>query len=303
MIETWVLITIGAAFFQNLRTALQRQIAGDVDATGATLARYLFGFPVAIAYMLALAFGLGSGIPEPNFAFFLNCLTGGVAQIIATVLLVASFSLRNFAVATTYSKTEVILTAGTSALVLAEPVGTLAFIGIIVSLAGVIAMSAPSGSSLRHAILHGWRHRAALYGLGAGAMFAISAITFRSASAELDPAFDVTLRAATVLAVTYTLQTFILLPYLALREPGRIRLVVARWRPSSIIGLTATIGSIGWFTAFAMTNAAYVRAVGQVELLFVLATSVFIFREKIARLEILGMVLTLAGIVIVVLAP
>lgn len=302
MIEPWVLITVGAAFMQNLRTALQRQLATSVDATGATLARYVFGFPFAILYLFGLNLGLGWDLPVLNAAFFLNCLIGGVAQIMATILLVASFSLRNFAVATTYSKTEVILTAGASALVLAEPVAGLALVGIVISTAGVVALSAHGTASIKEVVTHGWRQQAALYGLGAGALFAISGVSFRGAAMTLDPAHDVVLRAATVLAVTYTLQALLLSAYLAVRDPGRITSVTRQWRPSLMIGVTAIVGSVGWFTALAMTNAAYVRAVGQIELLFVLATSVLIFREKITRLEGLGMVLTVAGILIVLLA-
>ncbi len=303
MVEPWILITIGAAFFQNLRTALQKKIASSVDATGATLSRYLFGFPFAIAYLFALSEGIGWDLPAVNTAFFINCLIGGAAQIVATILLVTSFKLRNFAVATTYSKTEVILTAGSSALVLAEPVSLLALVGIVISLGGVIALSTHGGATLRFTLTQGWRQPVALYGLGAGAMFAITGICFRGAALALDPSHDVVIRAATVLAVTYTAQTLMLSTYMALREPGRISDVVRGWRVSFPIGVTAVIGSVGWFTALAMTNAAYVRAVGQIELLFVALTSVIIFREHINRFEALGILLTVAGIVIVVLAP
>ena len=45
-------------------------------------------------------------------------------------------------------------------------------------------------------------------------------------------------------------------------------------------------------------NAALVRALGQVELVFTIASSVLIFREKILRLELTGIVLIIAGIII-----
>ena len=60
-----------------------------------------------------------------------------------------------------------------------------------------------------------------------------------------------------------------MLLWLRLREPGEITRVLAaladarRWS-----GVTGMLGSLGWFVAFTLQNAAYVRALGQVELVF-----------------------------------
>ena len=62
------------------------------------------------------------------------------------------------------------------------------------------------------------------------------------------------------------------------------------------------LGSIGWFTAFAMQNAAYVRALGQIELVFTFIATVLFFRERINRTEVLGIALVVAGIMILILS-
>jgi len=51
-----------------------------------------------------------------------------------------------------------------------------------------------------------------------------------------------------------------------------------------------------------MQNAAYVRALGQIELLFTFIATVLFFRERISRTEIMGIALVLAGIVILILS-
>ena len=61
------------------------------------------------------------------------------------------------------------------------------------------------------------------------------------------------------------------------------------------------ITSACWFTAFTLQNAAYVRALGQVELLFTFAASVFVFREKVQRSEVLGMVMIVVAILLILL--
>ena len=65
--------------------------------------------------------------------------------------------------------------------------------------------------------------------------------------------------------------------------------------------MSGAIGSIGWFTAMTLENAAYVRAVGQVELVFTFVASYFFFRERSTALEIAGILLIVAGIVILLL--
>ena len=48
-------------------------------------------------------------------------------------------------------------------------------------------------------------------------------------------------------------------------------------------------------------NAALVRAVGQIELVFTIGASVLIFREKILRLELIGIFLVVVGIIVLLL--
>ena len=58
------------------------------------------------------------------------------------------------------------------------------------------------------------------------------------------------------------------------------------------------LGSAGWFTAMTLENAAHVRALGQVELVFTFIASWFFFRERSTGLEIGGVLLIVAGILI-----
>ena len=50
------------------------------------------------------------------------------------------------------------------------------------------------------------------------------------------------------------------------------------------------------FRSFALQNASYVRAVGQIEAVFTLAISWLYFREKITALELAGIAVTVAGV-------
>jgi drug/metabolite transporter (DMT)-like permease len=45
-------------------------------------------------------------------------------------------------------------------------------------------------------------------------------------------------------------------------------------------------------------NAAYVRALGQIELVFTFASSYFLFKEKTGRLEFIGIMLVIGGLLL-----
>ena len=78
--------------------------------------------------------------------------------------------------------------------------------------------------------------------------------------------------------------------------------MVAAWRRTIWVGVTGVGGSAGWFAAFALQNAAYVRAFGQIEMVFTLLASVWFFGERLHRREGAGIALVVASLVALVLA-
>ena len=305
MIELWIPITIFAAFCQNLRSAVQKHLKGVLSNTGATFSRFGYGFPVVFAYVLALHYGAGLAWPEPNLRFVIFGLIGGAAQIAATFLLVWLFSFRDFAVGTTYSKTETVQAALFGLVILGDGVGLAGSIGIFVSLIGVMLLStAKSGLEWRKLLLS-WTERTALIGVLSGTLFGVAAVTFRAASLSLDGGAggegpDFLMRAGFTLVCVIPAQTIAMAVWMGWREPGQLLAVLRSWRWASIAGLAGAVSSIGWFTAMTIQNAAYVRALGQIELLFTFAAGVLIFKERSSRLEVMGIFLVTAGILILV---
>ena len=80
-----------------------------------------------------------------------------------------------------------------------------------------------------------------------------------------------------------------------------VRATLRLWRPSLFAGFMGAAASAGWFTAFAIEPAAHVRTLGLVELLFAYVVSRRIFREKLTTLELSGIALLTAGLVVVTL--
>lgn len=66
----------------------------------------------------------------------------------------------------------------------------------------------------------------------------------------------------------------------------------------ALVGISGVAASMGWFTAMTIQNVAYVRALGQIELIFTFVASYFFFHERINRTEVVGVILIAACIVI-----
>ena len=62
------------------------------------------------------------------------------------------------------------------------------------------------------------------------------------------------------------------------------------------------VGSFCWFSAFTLQQAAYVNAVGQIELAFSILASMLIFSERISAREWIGIALILSSNVTIILA-
>lgn len=300
MVELWIPVTLAAAFLQNLRSALQRHLKGRLSNAGAAYVRFFYAWPLALAYLWGLHVFGGLPLPEANALFYLYCLLGGVAQILFTAFLLWLFSFRNFAVGTTFSKLEVVQVAILGALLLGDRLSAAAVAAIVVSALGVVALSIGQTRIGLRAMLAGLWSRPTLIGLTSAVFLGASVVFFRGASLALEHP-NVAMSAAFTLAVSLLIQTSLMGVYLRWREPGEFTRVLRNWRWAGAVGFTGVLGSIGWFSAFTMQNAAYVRALGQVELVFTFLASTLVFRERVDWRESLGIALVILGIVLLLL--
>ncbi|WP_406648925.1 DMT family transporter [Aliisedimentitalea scapharcae] len=295
----WIPVAIAAASFQTVRFMLQKVLStATLSPVGATFSRFAYSMPLILLGLAGYLVVSGRELPTLNATFWMFAAIGGTAQILATVCVVALFKQRNFAVGITFKKTEVIQTAIVGLLVLGDQVSLWGTVAILIGLVAVLVLSkAPDSTGAW------WRHltnRAAQLGLGSGVLFAFSAVSYRGASLELgmlEPAF----RAAVTLAAVVSLQAGSMALWLSWRDRPQLRAVWASRRVGLWVGLTSMGGSFCWFLAFTLQNAAYVKALGQVELILSLLASVLFFREKISAREMLGMALLGVSILALVL--
>ncbi|WP_107497156.1 DMT family transporter [Thalassobius sp. I31.1] len=298
--QAWIWISIAAAFSQNLRFMLQKHLKSTSFSTaGATFSRFIYSAPLVCVLIFLYARISDQALPSIPSVFWPYALIGGLSQILATMCVVALFAERNFAVGITFKKTEVVQTALVGFIVLGEAVTTPGLIAIGIGFWGVILLSDPPKGKVTH-----WSqrlfNRASALGLGSGVLFAFSAVGYRGASRSLG-LDDVVLSAGTTLAIVASYQAVIMAVWLAWRERGEITKVLRHWRVAGLVGITSMIGSFCWFAAFTLQNAAYVKAVGQIELLFSFITGLVVFKEKTSGRELAAMGLITASILLLIL--
>jgi drug/metabolite transporter (DMT)-like permease len=291
----WAAFTIVAAASQTARNAMQRELIVTLGTLGATLVRFLYGFPFALVLLAGVVVSTGMPLPHPSLAFWPWVLAGTVTQILATALMLAAMGERSFVVAIAYIKTEPVQVAVFGFLVLGDALTFPMVIAIVVATAGVIVMSfKPRGGAKADAL-------PTLLGLGSGAMFALSAVTYRGAILSLEGTSFVMAATFTV-AIGLALTAGLLSIYLALRNPAVLIATIRAWRPSLFAGLMGAVASECWFLAFALATAASVRTLGLVEVLFAQAISSFVFKQTPSRREAAGIVLVVVGVALLIWA-
>jgi len=293
----WIPITLVAALVQAVRTAMQKHLTGGMGVQAATLVRFLFGLPFAAAYLFALMTVNGYQLPQLHATFLASCAAAAAAQIMATALLIHLFSLRNFAVGTSYSRTEAFLTGLIGAAFFAEVIDAAGWVAIGVSVAGVLVMTWGGRRLGGISAVAVFTDRSMAIGLASGCGFALASLFIRQASLSLGHD-DWLFTAALTLVTIILIQTATLGSYLLVRRPGEFLAIARQWRACILVGLTSMLGSAGWFTAMTIERAAYVKAVGQIEFVFTLLASIYVFRERSSGLELAGMLMVVAGIVV-----
>ena len=278
--DIWIYFTLLAALMQAIRTAGQKKLSGHLNAMATTGVRYLYALPFAWLYLWWMLDYRQLEMPILNDMFFQYALIACIAQIIGTACLVIAFKYRNFAVV--------------GAALFSASLTFLGWFSVIIGVVGVLLVSKVKFTF--NDIVH---NPGAGFGLAAGLGLAITTLLIRQSSLALET--DLLLSAAVTLVFMITVQSLISIIYVYFQDKTQLILMVKYWRICLFVGVTSVLGSIGWFTAASFQNAAYVKALGQVEFFITLFITYRIFKEKISLREFLGMILIIASVVILLL--
>jgi drug/metabolite transporter (DMT)-like permease len=293
-LDLWVYFTLLAALMQAIRTAGQKQLSGHLNAMATTGVRYIYALPFACLYLFFITEHRDVVVPELNEQFLKYGLIACVMQIIGTFCLVAAFKYRNFAVATSLAKTEAIQVAVVGALVFSAYLSPLGWLSVFIGVLGVLIVS-----KVKFTFTDVFQNPGAGFGLASGLALAVTTLLIRESSLALNT--DLLVSAAVTLVFMIAVQSVISIIYVWIQDKRQLTLMFKHWRLCLFVGITSVVGSIGWFTASSLQNAAYVKALGQIEIFITLLLTYRIFKERISRMEYLGMFLILASVIILLL--
>lgn len=289
----WIFITLFAAGCQSVRTAYQNTLAREAGFLHATMARSLYGLPLVSVYLVICwsLFGWVSMGNPPRF--FIAASVCAVAQIMATYFMLRAFQSGSFAMGTLLAKTEAVLAAliGLPLLHYTLTIGSWA--GIFLGVLGAVVMSV-KWKNIRQA----HKDISLLLGLASGLCFAITSVTASMASHALSGSLVTS--AGVTLWYVLALQSIILCGIQMYKSKNLLAPFKHEFALSCKVGVLSSLGSIGWFTGFALVNPALVKTLGQIEIIGTLYYSKVRFAEKMTKQQWVGGAMILMSVVLVV---
>lgn len=286
----WIFLTLLAVVMQTFRNGLQSQLSAHVNTLGVTLSRFIFATPIAVMYLILVNTFIPQSTPTFSTSFYLFVVLAALMQILATSLMVVLFKQRNFAIGAGLAKSEAIVAAILGTLFFGSFLSPLGWLGIIV---GAVAVFVLSGMGSKTTL----NLKTVMIGLACGGSFALTSLFVREASLALNLFFPHA--AAWVLCWVLALQTLLLSAFIYLKQPHVIQQLLQHKKTVLLVSFTSCIGSIGWFSAMSLQHVAYVKTLGQVEVLSTILLSIFWLKQKVKWNEVLGLVLISIAAVLV----
>lgn len=291
MFPIWPFLVVASGGLQVVRNAAQRGLTAQLGVMGATYVRFAYGLPFALLWlggMLAVRGPTGA----PSAVFFAWILFAAAIQALATACLVLSMRSRAFAVATAFTKSEVLCTAAFGILLIHDVITPGDWIGATLGTIGIFLMA--------HVSVDRAALKAAASGVLAGVLFALSSVAVRGAS--LTWGGDLWVASAIALSFNLLAQTIGGGVLMAFAAPDKLKVMAREWRACLAPGAAGGMASAFIFVAFAIgPSAGAVKAVQLVDMILAFAVSHRLFRERVRLIEVLGMALILAGALAVVL--
>ena len=294
----WLIITFFGAFFQNLRSTLQKKLNKDLSTIASTYVRFVFALPFATLLFFSYFRNfevINIVLSQLNFIYYV--VLASIFQIIFTFVLLYLFKFSNFVVGTALSKTEVIQVAIFEYIILKDKLNIFGIIGIIVATVGVIIISVKD----LKLFFSNFFSRTTLVGLTTGLFLGLSVVYFRAAALALENFSSNFEKAISTLFFGLIIQTLIITIYLIFFERSEFKKLYNNKFECCLAGFAGFMATMSWFYAFTLVQASFVRALGQIEIFFSYLSSKYLFKEKITLSEIIGIIIFVTGVLLMLL--
>lgn len=285
----WIYLSLLAGTLQTIRNATSKSLVTRLRPNGVTLVRFGYALPFTVLYIFVLL-ALGFRAGELNALVFVFAFLTALFQMIGNFLLVSLFQYKNFAVAVNFSRTDLAFATILGVLFFGQFVSVWGLAAIVITLVATFYANGYDGR---------FDAKTVAAGLSSGFAFATSSFTVRYTNTSYVGG-DLFLNTGISLFLVLLIQTIILVSYHCIWEREQLKIILRNRRTDLIVGTSSAMGSICWFLALSLSHVAYVRTVGQIEVVWTLLASHLFFNERLKYNEWIGIILTVVGILILI---
>jgi len=290
---SWVIFTILATILQSFRNLEQKSLNKRLDALTVSWSRFIIPLPFAIIVVILTFYQF-----DNKFIFY--CFVAGLFQIAGNVFLLQTFKARNFSIGIAFYKTEVLQSYLIGLLFFNTLISTSDLISILVATIGVILISGNFTAGYKN-LAKSFYNQSSLYGLLTGLSFSISAFNLKFASDKLyNLQYSPIKTALIVLMWIICFQNifFVIVKFCQRTLIRDFKSIISLENKYTFLktSILSFCGSFCWFIAFGLGEVVYVKAVGQIEIVIAILISFLLLKEKLKKIEIIGITLTSSGI-------
>ena len=285
---SWVAITVIASLSQTLRSVFQKNLIEDVGVLASAYSRFVFALPfVALLSVLFLGAQEIFLLKTISLKAWFFLIAASICQILFTIILIKLFTLRSFAIGIAFSKTEVIQTTLLEILIIGFILTSHVFLSIIIGFIGMLFMSKQKliGKLGYNSLFL----KQVTLGVLCGIFLGLSSVLYKVA---LDNVItDLIYKKVLVLSfLALAFQSVIFGAYIISTEGKQnVLKLFSIWKKGLPVGFFGCAATFCWFSAFSLIDATFVRAVGQLEIVFSVLISYIFYKEKITGFELIGM--------------
>ena len=285
---SWVVFAVIASLSQTLRSLFQKNIIEDVGVLASAYSRFVFALPFVA--LLAVLF-LGSQeivlLKAISLKAWFFVIAASICQILFTIILIKLFTLRSFAIGIAFSKTEVIQTTLLEIIIIGFILTSHVFLSIIIGFIGMLFMS--KQKLIGKLDYNSLFLKQVTLGVLCGIFLGLSSVLYKVALDSVTT--DLIYKKVLVLSfLALVFQSVIFGTYIVSTEGKQnVLKLFSIWKKGLPVGFFGCVATFCWFTAFSLVDATFVRAVGQLEIVFSVLISYVFYKEKITGFELIGM--------------
>lgn len=298
----WIGLALGAGALQVLRNALAQRIGRNAPPVVNAWARFTFNLPFTGTLLVLLTVACGWPVLDAHFwAWTTAC---ALTQTVAHLCFVGALRHVPFQRTVVLHKTEVAMAPVLGVLLFSEFPSGSGWAGIGMCALGAVALNASRPGTALHEVLR--FECGAWLALGSGLSVALASFSLKEACECFrtvnQPGEALHLQAALhTLVHAALMQSIGLTTFLLWRRPGALSALRGRSRELWRFGAASAACSLCWFWAYSLALVAYVKALGQVELVVAACYSHFVLREGGTVRQLPAILLVLGGILLVLL--